>query len=348
MSKPKEQIVFLTPGFAKSEQDSTNIPALQVFLKGLRHKLPEAKLTVITFQYPHTAQIYNWFGIEVIPLNGQSKKAKKLQTWHKAKKTLQMIHTVEKITAIHSFWIGECARIGERFAKKCNIKHVITVMGQDAIIKNSFSKYLKGKTTDIVTLSHNQQKHLLKTYNAPSIIIPWSIEIDNFPELKERTIDILGVGSLNKTKNYLAFIDVIFEIQKIHKTIRVGIIGDGEMATLLREKIKQLSLQNTITLYGKLDRTLVLEKMSQSKILLHTSSYESFGFVFLEALYSGMHIVSFDVGMAEKSNYWSVCKSEDELILACQDFITLKLNFNRRHNVSLDATLEAYLSLYRA
>lgn len=349
MNTTNQHIVFLTPGFAESEKDSTTIPALQVFLKSLRKALPNAKLTLLTFQFPFTKKKYDWHGIEVIPLNGQNKRLKKLWTWKKALKRLHKLHKAQKIDTIHSFWIGECSQIGERFSKKYSINHVVTVMGQDASIENLYAKSLVASNAKMVALSENHQTELLKNYNLDSTIIPWHLDVDEFPALQENTIDVLGVGSLNTVKNYSDFIAVISAIAKTHTNLNVAIIGDGTLRDTLQQKIQNLSLENTITLLGKLPRTEVLEKMAQAKILLHTSHYESFGFVFLEALYSGMQLASYPVGLAKASQHWKVCNSKTELIKACENLLSLPNTQKKRIELSSESTsINAYITLYHA
>lgn len=349
MKNNNQHIVFLTPGFAESEADSTTIPALQVFLKSIRNALPNAKLTLLAFQFPFTKKTYDWHGIEVIPLNGKNKRWRKLRTWRKAAKTLKKLHKRQKIDTIHSFWIGECARIGQKFADRYKLNHVVTVMGQDATIKNSHGVYLKDANAKIVTLSENHHKALQANYELNSTIIPWHLDISEFPVLQENTIDILGVGSLNTIKNYGDFIDIISALAKTHKNLNVTIIGDGEARNEIETKIQNLQLENTISLLGKLPRTEVFQKMAKSKILLHTSVYESFGFVFLEALYSGMQLVSYNVGLAKASQNWHVCESKAELIEACTQLLSQENGAKKRVVLSSETeTINAYLSLYHA
>nr|WP_044400336.1 glycosyltransferase family 4 protein [Lacinutrix sp. Hel_I_90] len=349
MENKSQHIVFLTPGFAKSEEDSTNIPALQVFLKSLRKALPEAKLTLLTFQFPHTKKEYYWHDIRIIPLNGQSKKLKKFWVWKSVLKTLKKIHQKEKIETIHSFWIGECSSIGERFAKKHKINHVVTVMGQDATVVNFHAKRLLNSNVKIVTLSRNHQAALSKTYNLDSTIIPWHLDIDLFPEIQEKTIDILGVGSLNTIKNYSDFIEIISTISKTHKDLNVGIVGDGALQNDVELKIQNLGLTNTITLLGKLARTEVLEKMARSNILLHTSHYESFGYVFLEALYSGMQLATYNVGLAKASQHWNICENKVQLIETLKKLLAIPIQTKDRILLGSEtATINAYLNLYHA
>ncbi|WP_034061050.1 glycosyltransferase [Lacinutrix jangbogonensis] len=342
-----QHIVFLTPGFAKFEDDSTVIPALQVYMKSLRKALPDARLTMLTFQFPFTEKKYDWCGIEVIPLNGKNKRLRKLWTWNKALRILNKLHKTQKIDIIHSFWIGECSKIGERFSKKHSINHVVTVMGQDASIKNSYAKSLINSNTEIATLSENHQADLVNTYNLKSTIIPWHLDVAEFPVLQENTIDILGVGSLNTIKNYIDFIEIISVLTKSRPNLNIKIIGDGRLRNTLETKIKNLGLQNNIKLLGKLNRKEVLNYMSKTKILLHTSKYESFGFVFLEALYSGMHIGSYNVGLAKPSQNWKVCNGKPELIAACEALLKLPNTIKTRVELSSEKeTINSYIHLY--
>ncbi len=347
MNKSNQHIVFLTPGFATSENDSTTIPALQIYLKNLRQNLPLAKLTLLTFQYPFSKQPFNWNGIEVIPLNGKNKRWKKLYIWKKAKHILEKINLELPITSIHSFWIGECSSIGLKFSKKHKIKHITTVMGQDADSNNRYANDLTNTNTYIITLSKNQQDLLFKKHGLNTSIIPWSIDISSFPILQNKTIDILGVGSLNALKNYKTFINIIATLVQKHPNVKVEIIGAGIQRAALEKQIKELHLINNISLLGEIPREQVLEKMSKGKILLHTSSYESFGLVFLEALYSGMFIVSKNVGLARKIPSWSICDSQKEMIIACEDF--LNHSVKRKERTILHSENESsihYIKLY--
>ena len=166
--------MFLTPGFAENETDTTSIPALQDYLKLLRKNVPELKLTILTFQFPFTNKNYNWHGIEIIPLNGQNNKYRKVFIWFNAWLILRKINRASPINFIHSFWIGECSLIGQIFANHIKIKHIVTAMGQD-IFSNKYASYLNPFKSYIVTLSKNHKDELLKNYDLKSKIIPWTI-----------------------------------------------------------------------------------------------------------------------------------------------------------------------------
>lgn len=347
MNTKTPHIVFLTPGFAASEEDSTTIPALQVYLKTLRNIVPEVKMTLISFQFPFTKDAYDWNGISVLPLNGKNKRIKKLWTWKKALKTLKKLHQKNAITCIHSFWIGECSMIGHKFSSKYNIKHLVTVMGQDAQLGNSYAEKLQDTNTTLVTLSKNQQQLLQKNYGLDSKVIPWNLDTSSFPELQTSTIDILGVGSLHEVKNYTDFIDIISAVATEFPKLKAYIIGEGTERKTLENQIETLQLSENISILGKLSRQDVLAKMSQSNILLHTSTYESFGFVFPEALYSGMQIISKDVGIATALSEWNICDTKEAMIAACISLLHRKESTKKRVLLrEKDACVTSYIHLY--
>ncbi|MCO6162130.1 glycosyltransferase [Flavobacterium sp. NRK F7] len=347
MQNSNTHLVFLTPGFPECEEDSTAIPALQVYLKALVTFAPYLKITIITFQYPFTKQKYYWNGILVVPLNGENSKFKKIIIWKKAYSLLKKMHFQQPITALHSFWIGECSFIGELFSKKYNIKHIVTAMGQDVYKKNKYAYHLKKSNATLVTLSHHHQTALFTNHTINSQIIPWVLDENNFPNLKENKIDILGVGSLTSIKNYTLFVEIIKNLVEIKPNIKVEIIGNGTEYAKINQLIETYNLKNTIQLKGKLSRKKVLEKMSISNILLHTSSYESFGFVFLEALYSGMKLVSFDVGFSTAIPEWKIGDSKENLIMNCLLLLDQKSNTKQRKLLfNLESVLIDYLTLY--
>ena len=72
--KSNKHILLLTPGFPRDEADSTCIPPLQLFVKGLAAAHPEATLSVITFQYPDRITPFHWHGITVYPAGGGNRR----------------------------------------------------------------------------------------------------------------------------------------------------------------------------------------------------------------------------------------------------------------------------------
>jgi glycosyltransferase involved in cell wall biosynthesis len=325
----QNHIVILTPGFAKNEADTVCIPALQLYLKNYVRLFPADKISVIAFEYPYFAGVYSWNGITIYSCGGGNNRIKRFLTLWRARSFIKKLHKEHPITCLHSFWLSECSVVGHRFSALNKIPHLITLMGQDALKTNSYIRKSELLTEPIIALSRNHS-NLFRASSGiePRDVIPWGIDPSEFPAANENTpdrvfsFDVIGVGNLTDLKNYGLFIDCINEVRKAFPAIKVGIIGIGPQHDLLQKKINELDLSKNISLLGGKGRAEVLSIMGKSKVLLHTSSYESFGYVFSEALASGAAIVSFDVGWATQSEQWRVCKDKSEIIQNLKQLLT--------------------------
>jgi glycosyltransferase involved in cell wall biosynthesis len=78
-----------------------------------------------------------------------------------------------------------------------------------------------------------------------------------------------------------------------HPTLRLGIVGGGDPHSTaeVRALIQRHSLCGETTLEGPLANTKVLERMSESTALVLPSHHETFGMVYLEALFAGIPIL---------------------------------------------------------
>ena len=314
--KPKT-LVILTPGFAKDEADSTCIPAQQNFVKALNEIYPQLKIIILAFDYPYVEKEYQWFDNTVVSFNGRNKGGfSKLLRRRKIFSTLKEIHTSNKIVGLLSFWYSECAFIGKKFADKNSLKHVCWIWGQDAKKGNKYVRRLLPGANELAGLSDFLQDEFGKNYGIkPQYVIPPGINTRQFKNaIIQKDIDIVGAGSLISLKQYEVFVNVIAEIRKQIPGIKAVLIGDGPEKNSLQDLIALLGLQSNITLTGELSHPRVLEWMQRGKLFLHTSSYEGFGVVCIEALYARAKVISFVKPMHREIENWSIVKNRDEMV----------------------------------
>ena len=108
-----KNIVILTPGFPKDENDYLCIPPLQLLTRQLI-KNTDIKLSIIAFQYPYENKNYKWNTVTVYSCGGNNKSfPSKFFTWQRAVKYFKQINKIQKVDIVHSFWLNECALIGE-------------------------------------------------------------------------------------------------------------------------------------------------------------------------------------------------------------------------------------------
>jgi 1,2-diacylglycerol 3-alpha-glucosyltransferase len=346
-----KHILILTPGFAADEEDKTCIPALQNYINAYAKRFSEDKITILAVQYPFKKLRYNWNNIDVYAIGGSNRSFPfRLFTWKYLIDTFKEIHKRQNVDILHAFWLNECSLIGNYLASRHKIKFLVTAMGQDCSVKNSYLKLLNLRKIYTVCLSDFQQKELQEiTTKKCEQVIPFGIPVVDHLEPKIRNIDILGVGSVVRVKNYTTFVKIIARLKNEFPEIKVRIIGNQPSQKELRkvEKlIRENKVEQNLILTGQINPEEVLEYMQQSKILLHTSSFEGQGMVFSEALSSGMYVICFKTGK-ESPEKMIVCNHSDEIINElCKLLLKQDLDFNPIPQLSIMKTASTYNQLY--
>lgn len=319
----KTRIAFLTPGFGADEADTNCVPAIQDFLLGLRERQPNLELTVFSLRYPHTRARYSWYGIDVFPANGrQLGFPAVVPSWTRLAGSFVQATRRRPVHLIHSFWLGECAMIGELLSRFYGIPHVVTLMGQEVNRENRYARLLKCRSTTFVAVSQFQRRHLLSQCgNDVHHVIPWGIPELKMKDAGARDIDVLGVGSLTDVKDFDTFLNVVSLVRSTRPALTCHIAGEGPNLSLLKARARALGLGDVIKFEGWIPREHVFELMLRSRVLLHTSRFESFGLVFAEARACGARIVSRPVGIAESGPTWFVSDDPQGMAAAVSRYL---------------------------
>ncbi|HZI52313.1 MAG TPA: glycosyltransferase, partial [Chitinophagaceae bacterium] len=310
-------LVVLTPGFAKDEEDSTCLPMQQSFLLTAKKIFPRLNIIVLAFQYPYHNNAYTWNGITVIPFNGQNKGGlSKFFLLRRIRSFMNSVHKKNNIDGILSFWYTECGFAGKQFADKYRIRHCCWIWGRDAAKENKFPRRLKPNPNELVTLSDFLQDEFERNHKVkPLHVVPPGIHSGLFPAmLPTKDIDILAAGSLIPLKQYDIFIKVIAEIKKQIPGIKVILIGNGPEKENLERLIRSTELESNIIMAGELPYPAVMKHMQRTRVFLHTSSYEGFGAVCLEALHGGAYVISFTKPMNVDIPHWQVADDKEDMV----------------------------------
>ncbi len=338
-------LLILTPGFPADGSDDSCVPTLQEYLIALRSMRPDLRIAVIATQYPFTGRRYLWNGIEVWPSGGRNQRLRKPLTYAKARFAAQRMMQDGRPQAVHSFWMGECAWLGQGIATRISARHVITLMGQEARDGRHWWQRLKHGST-MVALSERHADVYCTTFNEAILeTIPFGLPASCGPHDHERGIDLLFCGSLLEVKRPLLFLEVVARLLK-ERPMNVVMIGDGPLRNDVERAIDRLQLRTTVTLRGKLSRQEVLRTMRASHVLLHTADFESQGFVFDEALAAGMRIVSTPVGSAAASERWAVAKDIEGLSASTSAMLSATMPPSPVIMHPVEQTVRSYLRLY--
>jgi glycosyltransferase involved in cell wall biosynthesis len=179
-------------------------------------------------------------------------------------------------------------------------------------------------------------------------VVPFGVDLKYFSALNyDRTIDILGVGSLISIKNYTAFIDIIESVAASFPDLNCKIVGEGSQRAGIERLISEKKLQNNIILAGKLEYKSVAEEMLKANILLHTSKFEGQALVITEALAAGLNVVCYPAGIAFslKSQKLHTGQTKAELI---QHLLRLLSEQYQDYSMEVPFTIEGTAIKYTA
>ncbi len=107
---------------------------------------------------------------------------------------------------------------------------------------------------------------------------------------------ILFVGNLVKAKGVNFLIESIPDILSSEPNLLAVIVGEGELEEKLRIQVKDLGIENFVQFEGFKPHSEIALWMSASDLFVLPSLREGFGLVALEALSSGVPIVTSQVG----------------------------------------------------
>lgn len=351
MTPARRCIVFLTPGFPRDEQDTNCVPSVQNYVACFAELHPEVDVHVVAFQYPFTRRIYPWKRATVHALGGRNRKGPwRVWTWARAIRRVLRLRSETGVHLVHSFWLSECAWVGQALHTFCGIPHVASILGQDARAANRYLKLLDPRRLVLTAASaFADEVFFASTGRRADHVIPLGLDGEAAALLREpaeRDIDVLGVGSLIPLKNFSLFVETVERLVPRFPGLRACIVGDGPERAALERQIAARNLGDHLRLAGRLPRPEVLRLMARSRVLLHPSRYEGQGYVFLEALAAGLYVVCFDVGFPGGTEHVSRCTSPEAL----QAAVARRLEAPPAHEpvavMTMHETVQAYERVY--
>jgi glycosyltransferase involved in cell wall biosynthesis len=196
------------------------------------------------------------------------------------------------------------------------LRHFTWLLGQDAREGNRFVSMIRPRDHELIAMSNFLAAEFHRNYGiTPQHIIPNGIDASLYGTVSaDRDIDVLGVGSLIPLKQYDLFVSVVQELSVHLGPLRSVICGKGPEQETLARMIGSLGMERQVTLAGEKPHREAIAYMQRAKILLHTSNYEGFSTVCLEALYAGARVISFTDPVGSPVSNWYVVKTKAEMV----------------------------------
>lgn len=197
-------------------------------------------------------------------------------------------------------------------------------------------KAYRRRKTSFIAISNDSycymQSNLPKEYAKE--LLHNAINLKRFSEGIEArdSASIVMIGSLVDKKGQDLAIEVIKNLHERKIFVKLDILGDGPNRAKLKKKISDCMLDQYVTLRGNVDHPE--DFLKKASLYLHTAIYEPFGLVLIEAMASGLPVVSTDANgnrdiIQEGENGFMVGKRNSNLLA---DKIQLLLNNSDRWN----------------
>lgn len=186
-------------------------------------------------------------------------------------------------------------------SKRINIPFIIT---EHTFIYNNFRSFAHKKLTlfalrkaaTVVTVSSKAADEIKKYVDRDIQVVPNIVDVSNYSIVpySQGTVVIGFLGSLSSTKKGL---DILLRaLSRTEKNFILHIGGGGAMLDTYKKLAKELGISAKCKFLDFVQPDEVPIFMSQLHFFVNASLFESFGIAIVEAMASGLPVVSFDNG----------------------------------------------------
>jgi len=278
-------------------------------------KIKELKIDFITSSEKNKFEIENFS--DNITIHKLNVNKKDIHYWSlkeifmytvKAKRYIKKLLKEKEYDLCHCFFTLPCGLISYFFRKK--MKYIVSLRGSDVpgfndrlwwflIPQKMLSKLIWSKSSEVIANSQGLKELALKTNKRQEISVIYN-GIDTkefFPKKKKsKEITVLTVSRLISRKGLEFLIKAMPEILKENNNVKLIIAGDGPKKNNLEKLAKSLGVLENVALLGYVEHKKLPNLYRNADIFILPSLYEGMSNTILEAMASGLPIITTDTG----------------------------------------------------
>ena len=305
------QISFHTAPFSSIGKFDSG--GLNVYVQQVSHHLSKNhNLTIVTAEKAENFKLNN---LNFLSLNlfdsglGTEDKEKYLQEFIEK---LNKNYDLKSFDVIHAhYWLS--GLVAKHISNEFNIPFVFTAHSLGVFL-DGYNKErvdcekLIMNSSDLITASSNFEQTLIsESYqidkNKIKKITPGIDRSVFIPDLSTNRKNIfLSIGRIQQQKGQHDTIDFLNNFRKVENDFVCYFIGGPsgnsgkEYLVELKEQVMELNLDSHVKFLENLPQTKIKELLNESKLLIHTSQFETFGLVAIEANAMGVPVLSTNSG----------------------------------------------------
>ncbi len=272
---------------------------------------------------------------------------------------------------VHAFFGIPCGYI----AMKLDLPYIVSLRGSDVpfynkrfywldkIIFQRLSKNIWERSKRVVTNSEGLKILAERSCAEQNFEVIYNgIDFEKFkPQKRENNkFTIISTSRLIKRKGINYLIDAFIKFNKKYKESDLIIIGDGNLREKIEEKVIKSGLKDKINILGTIDHNNINDYYKKSDVFVLPSLNEGMSNSLLEAMSSGLAIISTDTGgtrelidkrngiIINKKNINDIYKSLENLYTDRQRLKKMKWESrNKAEKMSWDNMANKYFLIYR-
>ena len=228
------------------------------------------------------------------------------------KEKLSRTFELQTYDIIHAhYWLS--GLIAKQISEELNIPYVFTAHSLGVFL-DGYNKErvdcekIVMKSSSIVTASSDYETNLISNNydidekNITKISPGIDKEIFTYDSDLERENILLSVGRIQEQKRQMEVLKFIDNFRKIDTNFLCYFVGGpsgksgDDYLNELKNTVKELNLDSNVEFLGNLTQTEIKILMNRSKLLIHTSQFETFGLVAIEANAMGVPVLTTNRG----------------------------------------------------
>jgi glycosyltransferase involved in cell wall biosynthesis len=152
----------------------------------------------------------------------------------------------------------------------------------------------------IVAISDAVRAFHIRAGLDPEKLVTVHYGLDNAPAVPSETTPeaagipgdvplVLAIGRLIEQKDHATLLEAFARVHRTHPDARLAILGWGPLETQTKELVHRLGLDDVALVLGRVEPC---DWLARADVFAHTSRWEGFGIVLLEAMLSGLPVVA--------------------------------------------------------
>jgi len=170
---------------------------------------------------------------------------------------------------------------------------------------------------------------------------------------------ILLVALLSSQKGVPYLLKAVTKLSKTRKDFTLEIVGDGPKKAQYERQVSELGIKNIVTFHGMKSKEKVAEFMRESHLFVLPSIFETFGVVLIEAMASGLPVVTTDIGgpnelvtqevgeLVPSKDSEALARTLDDVLDNLESYSPKRIRRYARDNFSLNSVGKELHKVYR-